>query len=43
LISLAPDAVSLLFLDARGVALHSDPQLETEIQGFFVREAELSS
>jgi hypothetical protein len=43
LVSLAPDAVRLLLLDARGVALYSDPQLEAEVEGFFVGETELSS
>jgi hypothetical protein len=31
LISLTPDAVGLLFLDARGVALDPDTQLKAEI------------
>jgi hypothetical protein len=43
LISPATDAVGLLLLDARGVALHPDPQLNAQVQGFFVGEAELSS
>jgi hypothetical protein len=43
LICFATDAVGLLLLDARGVALDSDPKLDAEIKGFLVREAELSS
>jgi hypothetical protein len=36
-------AVGLLLLDARGVALNPDPELEAEIESFFVGEAELAS
>jgi hypothetical protein len=31
LIRLTPDAIGLLLLDARGVALDPDPELEAEI------------
>jgi hypothetical protein len=31
------DAVGLLLLDARGVALDTDPELKAEIERFFVR------
>ena len=31
LVSLTPDAIRLLLLDARGVALDPDPKLEAEI------------
>jgi hypothetical protein len=43
LIRLTADAVGLLLLDARGVALYSDPKLQAEIESFFVGEAELTS
>ncbi len=43
LIGLTADAVGLLLLDTRGVALDSDPKLDTEVQSFFIGEAELSS
>jgi hypothetical protein len=37
------DAIGLLLLDARGVALDADPELEAQVERFFVGEAELSS
>jgi hypothetical protein len=37
------DAVGLLLLDARRVALDPDPELKAQVQGFFVGEAELAS
>jgi hypothetical protein len=43
LIGLSTDAVGLLLLDARGVALDPDPQLDAEVERFFVRQTELSS
>jgi hypothetical protein len=43
LIGPAADAVSLLLLDARRVALDADPELEAEVKRFFVSEAELTS
>jgi hypothetical protein len=43
LVGLAADAVGLLLLDARGVALDSYAQLEAQVKRFFVGEAELSS
>jgi hypothetical protein len=43
LIGPAADAVGLLLLDARGVALDADPELEAEIKRFLVGEAELTS
>jgi hypothetical protein len=36
LIGLTTDAVGLLFLDARGVALDPDAQLEAQVESFFV-------
>ena len=43
LIGPTTDAVGLLLLDARGVALDADPELEAQVQRFFVGEAELTS
>jgi hypothetical protein len=43
LVSLTTDAVCLLLLDARGVALHPDAELDAQIESFFVGEAELAS
>ena len=39
----APDAVGLRLLDARGVRLHPDAQLQREVKALFVRQPELSS
>jgi hypothetical protein len=36
LVGATADAVGLLLLDARGVALDTDPELQAEIEGFFV-------
>jgi hypothetical protein len=36
LVGLAADAVGLLLLDARGVALYPDPKLDAEVKRFFV-------
>jgi len=36
---LPANAVGLCFLDRRGVALHADAELDTEIERLFVREA----
>ncbi len=43
LIGLTADAIGLLLLDARGVALDPDAQLQAEVERFFVGEAELTS
>ena len=43
LVGATADAVGLLLLDARGVALDPDPELQAQIEGFFVRQAELTS
>jgi hypothetical protein len=37
----APDAVGLRLLDARGVRLHPDAQVQGQIEGFLVRHPEL--
>jgi hypothetical protein len=37
------NAISLLLLDARGVALDADPELDAQIERFLVGEAELAS
>ncbi len=42
-ISLAPDAVGLGVLDARGVALDPDPQRLAEVERLLVRQTELTS
>jgi hypothetical protein len=42
LVGPAADAVSLLLLDARGMALDADAQLKAQIERFFVGEAELT-
>jgi hypothetical protein len=38
-LGLPANAVRLCFLDRRGVALHADAELDTEIECLFVREA----
>jgi len=38
-LGLSANAVRLCFLDGRGVALHADAELDTEIECLFVREA----
>jgi hypothetical protein len=43
LIRLTADAVGLLLLDARGVALDANPELQAQIERFFVGKAELAS
>jgi hypothetical protein len=42
-ISLATDAVGLGILDGRRVALHADPELDAQVERFFIRESELSA
>jgi hypothetical protein len=37
------NAISLLLLDARGVALDTDPERKAQIERFFIGEAELAS
>ena len=41
-LGLTTDAVGLRLHDARGVALDADPQVVAEVDGLFVREAELA-
>jgi len=42
-VGLAPHTVRLRVLDGRRVALHPDPEGQGEVQGLFVRQAQLSS
>ena len=42
-VGLAADAIRLLILDARGMALDPDAEADAEVQSFFIGEAELAS
>ncbi len=42
-LGLPADAIGLLVLDARGVTLDTDPEIDAEVECFFVRESELTS